>query len=304
MKKILLPTDFSENAWNAIKYAVRLFRYENCRFYLLNTYTPVVYDTEFLLYSLPQAGTNIFENNSVESLEELEKRIKDKWPASEHRFELISSLNSLTEEIKELVKEKEIDLIVMGTKGATGAKEILFGSNTVQVINKVDCAVLAVPSQYSFRVPRDILFPTDLEKDFSKDPPKLVKEIALSYQPGIHLMNVSFGDPLTDFQEKQKRFLQVYFHKVPTRFHRISDKSVSGAIYEFQQKIPVDLLVMANNKHSFFENLIFRPVINEIGFHVKIPFLVLPAVKESSEAKKGTEESTDYNSRQTNDSLI
>ena len=49
MKNILLPTDFSENSWNAIKYALQLFKTETCKFYLLNAYTPIIYDVEYVL---------------------------------------------------------------------------------------------------------------------------------------------------------------------------------------------------------------------------------------------------------------
>jgi nucleotide-binding universal stress UspA family protein len=57
---------------------------------------------------------------------------------------------------------------------------------------------------------------------------------------------------------------------------------VPEAIDDFQKNNPIDLLVMVNNKHSFFENILFRPVVNEIGFHVKIPFLVIPSENYNS----------------------
>ena len=56
-------------------------------------------------------------------------------------------------------------------------------------------------------------------------------------------------------------------------------KELSEDVQNYISHNPVDLLVMVSNKHSFFENLLFRPVINEIGFHIKIPFLAIPSGK-------------------------
>jgi len=280
MKKILLPTDFSENAYNAIQYAVQLFSGEECAFYLLNTYTPILYDNEYLIYSSTQPTlTEIYKNNSLKGLNRVLRKIKKNFPDEKHEYHKISSFNMLTDEMKEQVKEKEIDLVVMGTQGATGADEILFGTHTVQAIKKTKCPLLAIPSHFEYKPPKNILFPTDYESDL----PKLLdilKDIATNATSNIHILHVYFGAALSDEQEKRKKALAQAFKNNTHHFYSIEEKSVPQAIYDFQEDNPVDMLVMINNKHSFFENLLFRPVINEIGFHVKVPFLVIPSEKK------------------------
>lgn len=279
MKKILLPTDFSENAYNAIRYAVQLFKKEECTFYLLNTYTPVLYDNEYLVYNATQPTlTEIYRNRSMEGLERVLRRIRMNYPNDKHHFVKSSSFNLLSDEIKEMVVEKNIDLVVMGTKGATGAEEILFGTHTIHAIKKSKCPLLAIPAHFEYRPPKEILFPTDYGADFPKLL-KLLKEIAERYESIVHILHVYFGEALTEEQEKRKEALGTEFRTNGHHFYSISEKSVAKAIYDFQEENNVDMLVMVNNKHSFFENLLFRPVINEIGFHVKIPFLVIPSVK-------------------------
>ena len=72
MKNILLPTDFSENSWNAIKYALQLFKNETCRFFLLNTYTPAIYQVEYVLLEPAQFGmVDAVKENSLKKLKEL-----------------------------------------------------------------------------------------------------------------------------------------------------------------------------------------------------------------------------------------
>ena len=283
MKKILLPTDFSDNAYNAIKYAVEIFKNDECTFYLLNTYTPVIYDAEFILHSSSHLSLgNIYKKNSQNGLAKVEKKIKKAFPNPKHKWELISSFNMLNDEIKEQVNEHKIDLVVMGTKGATGADMILFGTHTVHAIKKGSCPVLAIPSDYKFKTLKNILFPTDYFMNFSDKHLKFLKSISQKHAAKLHILNVFFGVPLEPEQEKTKIFLADYFKKITHTFYSIEKGSVPEAIYDFQKNNPIDLLVMVNNKHSFFENILFRPVVNEIGFHVKIPFLVIPSEKHSS----------------------
>jgi len=283
MIKILLPTDFSENAYNAIKYAVELFENEECNFYLLNTYTPVLYDTEYILYSpSPLSLHETYRNKSLEGLEKLERQINTDLPNSKHKWELVSSFNMLSDEIKIQVKEKNIDMVVMGTQGATGAKMILFGTHTVHAIKKASCPLLAIPSDFKFKTLKNILFPTDYDLKFTDKYLNFLKGLIEKHASTIHIVNVYFGIPLESGQEKSKKFLEEYFKNLPHNFYRIEKSSVPEGIDEFQNKNPVDLMVMISNKHSFFENLLFRPVINEIGFHIKIPFLVIPSGKYNS----------------------
>lgn len=283
MKKILLPTDFSDNAYNAIKYGVDLFKDEECVFYLLNTYTPVLYDTEYILYSpSPLSLDEIYKNNSLKGLKKVEKQIKKDRPNSKHKWEVISSFNMLNDEIKEQVKEKNIDMVVMGTQGATGAEMILFGTHTVHAIKKATCPLLAIPSGFKFKTLKNILFPTDYSLNFADKHLNFLKELSKHHDSKLHILNVFFGVPLEPEQEKTKKFLADYFKNTPHIFYSIEKGSIPEAIDEFQENNPVDLLVMINNKHSFFENILFRPVVNEIGFHVKIPFLVIPSGKFNS----------------------
>ncbi len=281
MKKILLPTDFSANALNAICYAMELFAGEECLFFLLNTYTPVLYDNEYLTYSSTQPTlTEIYRNKSQQGLERVRRRILRKYKNENHHFNLVSSFNLLSDELKEIVKEKKIDLVVMGTKGATGAEEILFGTHTVHAIKKTRCPLLAIPAHFEYRPPKNILFPTDYESEIP-GVLKIMRNIVDTHNSAINVLHVYSELNLTESQAGRKKALVRAFKDNKLNFFSITDKTVTRAIYDFTEENEVDMLVMVNNKHSFFENLLFRPVVNEIGFNVKVPFLVIPSNKKS-----------------------
>ncbi|WAC02798.1 universal stress protein [Lacinutrix neustonica] len=149
MKNILLPTDFSDNSWNAIVYALQLFKDDTCNFCLLNTYTPIFYHMEQVLVTSPQMSLeSIVRENSERRLEEMKTRMEQEFGNPNHTYSSISAFNTLIGEIEELYKANVMDLIVMGTKGASGLKEVLFGTNTVHTIKNSKCPVLAIPRQF------------------------------------------------------------------------------------------------------------------------------------------------------------
>ena len=278
MKKILLPTDFSNNSWNAIKYAVNLFKDETCHFYLLNTYTPIIYQVEYVeVYSGQFGMVEAMEEASNNGLEKIIQRIEKEFKNPKRTVSKISSFNTLTAAIEEISTSKKIDCIVMSTKGATGATEILFGSNTVHTIKNTKRPLLAIPNDYQFETPNEILFPSDYAIDFKKEDVQPLLDIVAMYQSRIHVMNASFGYELSESQQHNKEKLETYFKPFTHIFHSVSNQTVEDAIAKFQSKAHINLLVMINNKHSFFENLFFKSTISHIGFHLKIPFLVIPS---------------------------
>lgn len=281
MKKIILPTDFSENAYNAISYAVQLFKDEECIFYLLNTFTPVLYDSEYLYHNPTVSLDEIYSSNSKKGLKRLEKRILKEFNNPKHSFERLSVFNFLVNEINEQIKEKNIDLVVMGTKGASGAQEILFGTQTIHTIKKAKCPVLAIPSEFEFKPLKHLLLPSDLSIGFKENQLAILKTVASQNNSKIHILHVMQDAELNEIQKQGKATLTNYFKDNSIQFHFVGDTDIPEAIIDFQKKNNIELLTMINNKHSFFENLFFKPVVHKIGFHVKVPFLVVPSGKYS-----------------------
>ncbi|NNC49147.1 MAG: universal stress protein [Flaviramulus sp.] len=278
MKHILLPTDFSENSYNAIKYALQLYKNEVCTFYLLNTYTPIIYDVEYVLgapaqFGLGDAIRNTAQNNLSDLVDII---IKEFGENKKHKIQTDARFDTLISGIKDYIKTHDIDVIIMGTKGATGAKEILFGSNTVHVFKEIKCPILAIPSDFSFESPHEILFPTDLQVEFKNSDLKILKEIVETNHARLNAMHVSSGYDLTEIQKTNKQKLDTLFKNLAFLFHHVKTMGIIDAINEFQVKHKINLLVMINNKRSFFENLFFKSTINQIGFHLNVPFLVIP----------------------------
>ena len=277
MKKILLPTDFSEISWNAIKYALQLFQNDICEFYVLHTYTPIIYDAGY--GGIGAAQYDIIDSvkeNSEDNLKLLKRRIKREFNNDKHSILTFAVFNTLIQEISNMVENNDIHYIVMGTKGASGLQEILFGSNTVHVIKAIKCPILVIPEGFTFKQPHQILFPTDYEIQYKSWHVNPVLNFINTKEAAIHILNASFGYDLSEKQKENKGVLVTLLNQINYEFHSVSNQTVEESIANFQVKYPVNLLFMINNEHSFFENLFFKSKINQIGFHLKIPFLVVP----------------------------
>jgi len=282
MKRIILPTDFSDNAYNAICYALELYKEVECVFYLLNTYTPAIYQAEYVLHSPGQIGLgDLYQENSLNQLKALKNKLQSEFNNDKHSFIEHSAFNTLVDEIIETSKSENADLIIMGTQGATGAKEILIGTNTVHVIKKACYPVLAVPPNFKFEKPKEILFPTDFEINYQEEQLKELMFLAQEHISSIEVMHVSAGYDLKSTQLDNKANLDSLLGKVAHLFHEMPNQEVIHAINKFQQKNRINFLIMVQNRHSFLERIFIEPIIKKLGFHITIPFMVIPPNKKN-----------------------
>ena len=281
MKKILTPTDFSENSINAIKYAMNLFENETCVFYLLNTSTPASYNVGAMVDSYSALKLQeIVKDSSEKNLDSLEESLLNQFNNPKHSFVKIASFNLLILEIIDIVEAESIDLIIMGTQGATGAKEIFLGTHTAYTIKKAKCPVIAVPSGFNYERPKEILFPTDYTLSETNKYLSLLKEICSNHKSKLNILDAHFGSSLNEEQQKIKNYLDHYLGENAHVFHVTEETNVLEAIDSFQTNQKINLLVMFHDRHSFFENMLFKPVINRIAYHTNIPFLVIPSLEK------------------------
>lgn len=276
MKKTLLPTDFSDNAWNAIVYALDFFKNEECTFHILHTYTPTFYRADYMIggpiYSaIPDMGVDVAQAGLEKTLVDIELKFKN----TKHNFKTLSAFNMLTDEVREVVERENIDLVVMGTQGATGTKEIFLGTHTVHVLRKSKIPVLVIPKGYIYQETKSILFPTDYATPYIKENLQCIMDVAKMHDAKLTILNVKDDYSLTDDQIANRKSLEVFFGALDYVFRQIKGKLMPDAIHEFIAQHNIDLLTMMNRKHSFLERLLTKPNVDSIGYHTKIPFLVI-----------------------------
>lgn len=276
MRHILIPTDFSENAMNAVKYALELFKYEKSNVYFLQTYQDEVYKSIELL------STEVFEDiieekakHSREQLEQLLENVKQISPNPRHNYKVISAYNTLIDEIDEITEEKNIDVIVMGTKGKTNNTKHAFGSNTLQVLKYVNCPVLSIPSGYKYVQPKQVVFPTNYMVPYKRRELKLLCEMASPFRASIDLLHVSLTTKLSRRQEDNRLFLEEELCKNNLNFITKANKNIANAIFTYIDESKANMLVMVNTRHTFLEDFLFQSTVDKLSLNVEIPFLVM-----------------------------
>ncbi|MEM8508854.1 MAG: universal stress protein [Bacteroidota bacterium] len=280
MKRILIPTDFSENAWNAICYSLRLFQNQRCEFLLLNTYTPAIPSSRFMAPMVNgMQMEDAVRSASEKGLEKTLERISTAFNNEKHSFETLSSFSLLVEEVKEVVDAYGIDLIVTGTKGASGMEEIFMGSNTVRIIKSTKkCPILAVPQSYDFITPAEIAFATDFNRFYSLSELQPLIDLADAFSATIRIVHVQYEiKALTELQQFNLNLLRKYFAKVEHYVHTVSElNSVSRTLEVFSKELDIHLLAMLNYQHSYVERMTREPIVRRTAFHTQIPLLVIP----------------------------
>ena len=277
MYRVLIPTDFSANAYNALSYAKQLLADTTCTFFLLHTYTPAVYRSDYLLESPGQIGLgDVLKYNAERNLEKLVKRISKEFSNPKHRFVTHSAFNILYDEIDQMVNNEKIDITIMGTQGATGAKEIFLGTHAVHAMKKSTIPLLVVPPNSAFTPPKRILFPTDYEVTVYEDTIEVLDYLMKEHQCKLDIMHVSSPEGLSKQHIANQLGIASLFAKSSIEFHDWPDQDLIPAIEKFIEEHDSNLLVMLRNKHTFVERLFIEPVLKKIAFHIDIPFLILP----------------------------
>lgn len=276
MRKIVIPSDFSENAFNALKFAVELFRHDRCEFYILHAYADEIYSNEGVLtQEFLDEFKETTKKSSDEELQKICERIKENFHNPRHRFHTVSAFGLLIDEVNDLAERENADLIVTSTRGKSNDRKLTFGSNTLQIIKYVQCPVLSIPESYEFSDLKKILFPTNYLLPYQKRELKLVGELARSFGTEVHMLYVS-KFPIDSFRQKDnQQTIQEQFYDVKMEYHQIADKEKTEAILDTIEQLKIDLLILVNSRHSYLENILYQSTLDKIGLHPKIPFLVL-----------------------------
>ncbi len=278
MKHILIPTDFSDNAWNALKYGVEMFKKTRCTFYLTNVNPiPPYSGVGTSMHAADESYKEIIINESKAKLLQLFDRIEKEIPLNiKHTFVPLALYDFFVDAIKRESENKNIAMIIMGTKGATGLKKVTIGSNTGDVITKVKYPLLAVPEDAQYKEFKEIAFPTDYQIGYDIHVLDTLIEMAILNKAEIRILHISKnGKELSEEQQKNKNFLDDYLRDIDHSFHFLTGPNLGNSVQCFTESRDIDLIAMVAKNQNFFQRILFTPEVEKISYHIKIPFLVL-----------------------------
>ncbi len=277
MKNILVLTDFSDNAYNALFYVSKLFNRNECSFFLLNAYEERSSRTGKLLNGGEEVLT-LAKRKSKEGLENVFHKINLDNPNPKHQYQKLSKNMDLMTSVKKTIKEFKIDLLVLGNKGITSLVSVFWGSTTTKVMTTIKaCPILAVPADKEFTAPSEIALATNYKRTFDAEVMAPVRFMTSLCNAAIRIVHINEEKRLSKFQESNLNTLITYLKPLEHTIHWMPNfTSKTKAIQVFLDELNIGMLAMINYEHSFLELLLREPVIQKMTFHITIPFLVIP----------------------------
>lgn len=275
MKKILFPTDFSPASLNAFIYALRFASKMHAEIITLHVYELPVgaytdyYDYLTENYKISDIGQ--FENfkDEVPKLREIAERESLGHVKISHMLEK----GEVVETILGVQVTERIDYIIMGTKGASGLKEIFIGSVAEEVINRATASVLAIPDKCTYRPTKNILFLTDYENS-QLDTLKKVAHIAQLFKAHVDVLQVKSHHEAQDEEILAK--WKADFISDDVRFNILASKSVEETVLDFMELEHTDLVAMAVRHKGFLERLFLYSLSRNLAYHSEVPVLAIP----------------------------
>lgn len=276
-KKILLPTDFSKSAWNALKYSSKLYKNEDVDFFLLNGFMVNNFTLENM--NVPEPGEKWYEvakNRAELEMQKLLKHVNILDIPSNHKYFTHTVYNSPLEAVIQFVEDKDIDMVIAAAKGESDKIGTLMGSNSIDFMEYVrNCPVLIVPADISFKEPNEIVFPTSYKTHFKRRELSHLCEIAKITNAPIRILYVANKENLTQDQKAKKSLLEECFEGLEYSFHTLKNTDVLMGLNIFVQSRNSEMIAFINKKHAFLATIFSKTMVKDLGFNAKVPVLAL-----------------------------
>lgn len=271
IKNILVPIDFSECSKNALKIAISLAKAFDAKIHMVNAVHVHHPHPDFMGGSLIDSIMIDYENQVKESFEELESEIielKD-VPHEADRF-----ISYLTDAIHAESEQKDIDLIVMGTRSDHDKIEHLIGTRSTDIIEASKVPVIVIPDNVKAFHPKKIGFASDLSEVKNYAKLKLVSTLAGHFGASILVFSiVEDPDKLSTVEQKRLKEITSQFTEHDCSARVVQSKSVREGIVEFAKSHELDMLSMIPRNRSFFDKIFKSSVTKNIAVDIDIPLL-------------------------------
>ncbi len=285
MKTILVPTDYSENASHALRFAFYLANQADLNLIVFH-WTEILIPTSTPQFLYKELYEEQRKAKLAELQQETEKVIQSlELETSKVRVSyVLKDAFSMYDSLIEASKEQNANLIVMGTLGATGLKKVFLGSNTASVIEKSDIPVVAVPVGYALGPIRKVAYASDL-KDVVNEVGELVK-FAKIFQASIEIFHVypsfpQWVDASKENLEKISGQLHDKYADQKFNIHVVQTYKENETVYgikKFVDSYKPDLLAMFTVKRTFWDRLFDSGRTEEVAFDTSIPLLAIKKI--------------------------
>lgn len=265
--KILVPTDFSENANKALAFAKKIAHKEKASITLFYAF--------YAVYDFAAQATEILGQIEQEAKREL-KKAADAGKAEGLEFDYKIIQGTVASAVTSFAYREEYDLIVMGTQGASGIKKALIGSNTGHVIKESKVPVMAIPENATLDSIEKITVGLSLEKEeekFFTSLFRLTKSLKLKYE-FIHIQQEKNFEKSVEFKGIES-YLKEKYNDLELDFSILENNDFQAGLNKYLDQNENTLMVMFYKGKTFFEYLFNKSESVQMAYHTHVPLLVL-----------------------------
>lgn len=272
MRTIIIPTDFSTIATNAMNYAIEMAKELKASISLIHIYQIPVSITEV---PIVMASAEDLKKDAENKLNELKSAVEH-ITSGEIKIYTEARVGNIVDELEDFCEKIQPFAVVMGTKGATGLERILFGSNTLTIIRHLSFPVFVIPPGSVYKSIKKIGFACDLKQVVETTPLHFIKEVSQNYNAEFHVLNVDYEN--RNFKPEtpeQSLLLHTMLKDLNPTYHFIEHPDIEDGINEFAEKNNLDLLITIPKKHKLLDAL-FRPSSSkQLVFESHIPIMCI-----------------------------
>jgi len=256
MKTIIVPTDFSPIATNAMHYAIDMAKSVNASILLLHVYqVPVSFsDTPIVLVSIED-----LRKGAEEQIARLKTEVEHLTSGSLKVY-TETRLGNVADELENLCNKINPFAVIMGTKGASGVERILFGSNTLTAIRHLTWPVICVPPGKSYgNGIKKIGFACDFKDVVKTTPTHFIVDFVKEFKAELDVLNVDYHNKhFKPETPEQSLLLHTMLEEASPAYHFIEHADIEDGINEFAEKNNLDLIITIPKKHRLLEG-VFKP---------------------------------------------
>jgi len=270
MKRILVPCDFSEEAFQAYEFAMNIAAQSSGEVFVLKVIDlPITYETSFgaPVYYFDESVLKELEAQALSEFDRMRSKSSGKDAVS-----FCTMHGPVTPLIREFIEDKKIDLVVMGTKGASQWKEYLIGSNTEKIVRFSSVPVFAIRKSYQLMQIKNIVLPTGLQLN-QDDFINRVKELQAFLKATLHvlLVNTPYNFKRT---RDDKELLQEYAKHYKLNNYTLNvydDYYAEDGIINFTHNIKADMIAMPTHGRKGLAHMFLGSVAEDVVNHVDCP---------------------------------
>lgn len=271
MKTIIIPTDFSPAATNAVNYGVDMALAVNASVILLH-----VYNIPIALGDVPVALLSVDELKKAaeENIGRLKKDVEH-ITSGKLKIYAETRLGNVTDELEELCKKVHPFAVVMGTTGQSAVERTLFGSNTLTAIKHLTCPVICVPrgKEYGQGVNK-IGLACDFKEVVETTPVDEIREFVKEFHAQLFVLNVDYDNrQFRPDTPEQSALLHTALEEIHPEYHFITRKDIEDGINEFAETHNLDLIIAIPKKHKLLDGLFKRSSTKQLVFESKVPVM-------------------------------